>query len=104
MVSPFASGLLVDAVLLQVRVNPQTGHEELIVLAGYCNNELAVMNPHRLDLVTWEWFSETGLAADPGPDDAVGLPTPRQRAGAEKIGQKWLLMHAGSPTQVWLRQ
>lgn len=86
--------------LLQVRQNPQTGHEELVVLAGYCNNELAAMNPHRLDLVTWQWFRESGLIPKPGLGDALALPTPRQRAAAEMIGKTWLLMHGGSPTQV----
>ena len=86
--------------MLQVRVNPRTQHEELIVLAGYCNNVLAAMNPHRLDLVTWEWFVESGLSAKPGPGDLLALPTPRQRAGADMIGKKWLLLHGGSPTQV----
>ena len=58
------------------------------------------MNPHRLDLVTWQWFRESGLVPKPGPGDALALPTPRQRAAAEKIGKTWLLMHGGSPTQV----
>lgn len=84
-----------------MRTNPETQHEELVVLAGYCNNVLAAVNPHRLDLVTWEWFRESGLAPKPGPEDVLALPTPRQRAAAEVIGNKWLLMHGGSPTQVW---
>lgn len=86
--------------LLQVRENPETGHEELIVLAGYCSETLATMNPHRLDLVTWQWFRESGLVPNPGPGDATVLPIPRQRAAGEVVGKKWVLVHAGSPTQV----
>ena len=58
------------------------------------------MNPHRLDLVTWQWFREPGLVPIPGPGDATVLPIPRQRAAGEVVGKKWVLMHAGSPTQV----
>ena len=86
--------------LLQVRENPETGHEELIVLAGYCSDTLATMNPHRLDLVIWQWFRESGLVPNPGPGDATVLPIPRQRAAGEVVGKKWVLVHAGSPTQV----
>ena len=86
---------------VQVRISPQTGHEELIVLAGYCNNVLATMNLHRLDLTTWEWTRESGLVTNPGPGDALGLPNPRQRAAAERVGDTWLLLLGGSPTQVW---
>ncbi|KAL3163403.1 hypothetical protein ABBQ32_009785 [Trebouxia sp. C0010 RCD-2024] len=82
-----------------VRENPQTGHEELVVLAGYCSNVLASMEPHRLDLVTWQWFREPGLVPKPGLRDALVLPTPRQRTAGEVVGKKWVLMHAGSPTQ-----
>lgn len=86
--------------LLQVRVCPETGHEELVVLAGYCNNELAPLNPHRLDLTTWHWVREPGLVPNPGPRDAHVLPTPRQRTASEVVGNKWLLLMGGSPTQV----
>ncbi|KAA6422356.1 MAG: hypothetical protein FRX49_07826 [Trebouxia sp. A1-2] len=82
-----------------VRQCPETGHEELVVLAGYCNNVLAAMNPHRLDLTTWRWVKESGLVPNPGQGDALALPTPRQRAAAETVGDKWLLMLGGSPTQ-----
>ena len=84
-----------------MRVCPETGHEELIVLAGYCNNVLAPMNPHRLDLNTWQWVKEPGLVAKPGPADATALPTPRQRTASETVGKKWLLLMGGSPTQVY---
>ena len=86
---------------LQVRRCPETGHEELVVLAGYCNNVLADMNPHRLDLTTWSWVRESGLVPNPGHGDALALPSPRQRAAAETVGDKWLLVLGGSPTQVW---
>jgi len=84
-----------------VRRCPETGHEELVVLAGYCNNVLAAMNPHRLDLTTWRWVKESGLVPNPGHGDALALPSPRQRAAAETVGDKWLLILGGSPTQVW---
>jgi len=83
-----------------VRQCPQTGHEELIVLAGYCNNALAAMNPYRLDLTTWQWVGESGLVPNPGCGDALALPIPRQRAAAERVGNRWLLLLGGSPTQV----
>ena len=95
-----ALGLL-DLSSVQVRRCPETGHEELVVLAGYCNNVLAAMNPHRLDLTTWRWVTESGLVPNPGHGDALALPTPRQRAAAETVGDKWLLVLGGSPTQVW---
>ena len=85
---------------LQVRQCPETGHEELVVLAGYCNNVLADMNPYRLDLTTWQWWREPGLVPNPGPGDALKLPMPRQRAAADVVGKKWLLLLGGSPTQV----
>ncbi|KAL0042233.1 hypothetical protein WJX77_006779 [Trebouxia sp. C0004] len=85
--------------LSTVRRCPETGHEELVVVAGYCNNVLAAMNPHRLDLTTWSWVKESGLVPNPGHGDALALPTPRQRAAAEKVADKWLLMLGGSPTQ-----
>lgn len=72
------------------------------MLAGYCSNVLASMEPHRLDLVTWQWFREPGLVPKPGLRDALVLPTPRQRTAGEVVGKKWVLMHAGSPTQVSL--
>ena len=59
------------------------------------------MNPHRLDLTTWRWVKEPGLVPNPGSGDALALPTPRQRAAAETVGDKWLLLLGGSPTQVW---
>ena len=71
------------------------------MLAGYCNNVLAAMNPHRLDLTTWRWVRESGLVPNPGHGDALALPSPRQRAAAETVGDKWLLVLGGSPTQVW---
>ena len=58
------------------------------------------MHPHRLDLITWQWFKEPGLVPNPGPGDALMLPISRQRAAGEVVGKKWMLMHAGSPTQV----
>ena len=86
---------------MQLRRCPETGHEELVVLAGYCNNVLADMHPHRLDLTTWRWVKESGLVPNPGHGDVLALPSPRQRAAAETVGDKWLLVLGGSPTQVW---
>lgn len=87
-------------VLLQIRQSPETGREELIVLAGYCQNVLAAMNPYRLDLTTFEWARESGLVKDPKEGDPQELPRARQRSAAERVGNQWLLLLGGSPTQV----
>lgn len=88
---------------LQVRRSAQTGCEELIVLAGYCQNVLADMNPYRLDLTTLQWVRESGLLAGGSPGGhPQSLPRPRQRTAAERIGNEWLLFMGGSPTQVML--
>ena len=87
-------------VLLQIRQSPETGREELIVLAGYCQNVLAAMNPYRLDLTTFEWGRESGLVRDPKEGDPQELPRARQRSAAERVGNQWLLLLGGSPTQV----
>lgn len=70
------------------------------MLAGYCQNVLAQMHPHRLDLTTFEWVRESGLVSNPQEGDPRQLPTPRQRTAAERVGSQWLLLLGGSPTQV----
>jgi hypothetical protein len=89
--------------LPQVRVSPQSGHEELVVLGGCTDGGLASMEPYTLDL-TWffwrRWRAEPAAGAAPGGGSGGGgggpLPAPRQRSAAARVSRRWLLVLGGS--------
>jgi hypothetical protein len=83
---------------LQVRVSPSTGREELVVIGGYSSSLLAEMRPFTLDLETLYWRCWPGV--ERGGKRDVTLPAPRQRMGAMRVTQEWLLISGGSPTSV----
>ena len=95
---------------LQIRQSPETGHEELVVVGGYCTSVLAEMKPFTLDLETLLWHCWEGVAPVPtdvsGPAQSAaaqampGLPEPRQRMAAQRISHDWFLISGGSPASV----
>lgn len=84
--------------LIQVRQNPATGREELVVVGGYCSSLLSEMMPYTLDLETMYWRCWPGIREE--DKDSVQLPTPRQRMAAMRVTCDWLLVSGGSPTSV----
>ncbi len=81
---------------LQTRVCPQTGHEELLVMAGYTESLLEAMHVFALDLETFQWVRHMGLA----PSSTHELPMARQRSACVKVSSEWLLIVGGSPSSV----
>jgi len=84
----------------QVRVSPQSGHEELVVLGGCTDGGLASMEPYTLDL-TWffwrRWRAEPAAGGGGGGGGGGGvLPAPRQRSAAARVSRRWLLVLGGS--------
>lgn len=85
--------------LPQVRLCPETNHEELVVITG-SNPTVAAsaggMLPYVLDLTTFAWRD--------GPWRRLGahvlVPGARQRPGSTRVAGKWLLMSEGSPLPV----
>jgi hypothetical protein len=85
-------------VAMQVRVSPQTGREELVVVGGYSESLLAEMRPFTLDLDTMCWRCWPGLREQ--DLDTLQLPVPRQRMAANRITPTWLLISGGCPSSV----
>lgn len=84
---------------MQLRVSPQTGREELVLIGGYSSSMLAEMRPFTLDLESLYWRAWPGLREKGGEDD-VSLPSPRQRMGCMRVTADWFLICGGSPTSV----
>jgi hypothetical protein len=84
---------------LQVRVSPETGHEELVVITGPDQENSRPhggMLPCVLDLSTFAWRH----GAFRHPAAHVAIPAARQRPGKVKLAGQWLLVGAGTPVPV----
>lgn len=85
--------------LLQVRVSPETGHEELVVITGPDQENSRPhggMLPFALDLQTFAW--RRGAFRHPAAH--VAIPAARQRPGKVKLAGQWLLVGEGTPLPV----
>lgn len=85
--------------LLQVRVSPETVHEELVVITGPDQENSRPhggMLPFVLDLSSFAW--RHGAFRDPAAH--VAIPAARQRPGKVKLAGQWLLVGEGTPLPV----
>ena len=84
---------------MQVRVCPETGHEELVVITGPDQENSRPhggMLPFALDLHSFAW--RHGLYRKPAAH--VAIPAARQRPGKVKLAGQWLLVGEGTPQPV----
>lgn len=89
----------VSLLLLQVRICPETGHEELVVITGPDQENTRPhggMLPFALDLRSFAW--RRGAFRNPAAH--LAIPAARQRPGKVKLAGRWLLVGEGTPLPV----